>query len=84
MFAPKNIKCNQPLRATNIVPHIQMQFLLHDTLVFLKFRMESFTMILREADCEDKKWVFRAQNHAQMTAFVRVLKVATLLLARRE
>jgi hypothetical protein len=68
VFAPKNNKCNEPLRVINTVFQIQMQICLHDTLVFLKFRTESFTKILRETGCEDEKWV--AQNHDQMRAFI--------------
>jgi hypothetical protein len=56
-FVPKNIKYNHPLRATNIVPQIQRQICLHDTLFSLKFRMENFT----ETGCVDEKWVFLAQ-----------------------
>jgi hypothetical protein len=63
-------KCIQPLRATNIVHQIQMQIFPHDTLIFLKFRMESFTEILRETYCEDEKWAFLAQNRAQVRALL--------------
>jgi hypothetical protein len=53
VFLP-NVKSNNPPLTTSIISQIQMQIFLN-TLVFLKFSMKLFTMLLKETGYEDEK-----------------------------